>query len=148
LETDIIAEKLRDFFNVSDETHTITLEDDKDGTVLEFIVKNIDASHFISGSLKIIDPSIVKENSDGYMALFKEMYKYFLRALVSIKKGKQTITPDLLVRGLSKNNPNYYDSLGKELASYLTLKQLTLVVLKYAEYFNQVEVPNTEKKIL
>lgn len=146
-EVDEISLRLKEFFRVSDNLHTITLTDEKDGTVWEFVVKNIDASHFISGSLKIIDPSTLKETSDGYMELFKEMYRYFLRALVSIKNGKRTITPELLVRGMPQYNPGYYDTLGKELASYLNLKQLTHVVLEYSKYFNEIEVPATEKKI-
>lgn len=146
-ETDDVAKKLSEFFNIQNSYHSIFLKDDETGETWEFVVKTLESSHFIVGSLKILDPAKLKEDETGYMTMFKEMFQYFIRSLVEIKKGGDVLTPEFITRGIPKYNPNYYDILGRELTNYLNLGQITTVVLEYTAFFNKVQVPQVEKKI-
>jgi hypothetical protein len=139
-EVDSISKKLAEFFNVNDNYHSIFIGD------FEFVVKNLESTHFLQGALKLIDPALIKEDSDGYMKAFKEMYQYFIRALVCIKKGKDKITPEILTRGMPKHVNGYYEELGKSLSDYLSLDQLVQLVAEYTAFFNKVEIPTIEKK--
>lgn len=139
-EVDDVTRKLTEFFNTSTHQQSLVLGE------YEFVVKNLESTHFIQGSLKVFDPDDIKEQKEGPMTMFKEMYQYFIRALVKIKKGNQEITPEMLTRGMPKYANGYYQALGNALSDYLTLEQLIQLVLDYTAFFTKYDIPAVEKK--
>lgn len=140
-EIDTVSKKLADFFGVTNQTHSIHIGE------YEFVVKNLESTHFIQGSLKLPDPKGLDEgNNQAYFSAMKDMYNYFIRALVCVKKGKDTVTPEMLVNGMPKYAATYYDELGRSLSQFLTLEQVIQLVTEYTIFFGKVDAKAIEKK--
>lgn len=145
-EVDEVTKRLTEFFDIKHNYHSLFLKDEKKGLTWEFVVKPLESSHFILGSLKVLDPTVMEKDPQGYMVMFKEMFQYFLRSLVCIKKGKDKITAEYLARGVPSYNPGYYSAISESLTKILNFGQITTVVLEYTKFFNGTDAPAIEKK--